>query len=269
MIIRTAVVLLCACSITVSQNTKQAQPTSSRPSNTPRSAWEAARDAFMASRFHYVHRFQADTSRTSSLWDTALASSPATTAHHLSFGSTANAVELLVSGTGKPQFVTVQPENVPDWLSVSPAQQKVMVAKSTVARFALAVKYAAPVNKEAYISFLVQSAGGQQWKKDIAIFVEPPRTFDLFQNFPNPFNPTTTISFQLPLTSRISLTVYDVLGREMRILAEKEMDAGYHEVPFDASQLASGVYFYRLAAKAIASEEGISYVSTKKFMLLK
>ena len=88
-----------------------------------------------------------------------------------------------------------------------------------------------------------------------------PSTYSLFQNYPNPFNPTTTISFSTPERGRLSLKVFDILGREVATLANGQMEAGVHQVSFDASKLSSGVYFYRLTAG--------SFVSTKKLVLLK
>jgi len=75
-----------------------------------------------------------------------------------------------------------------------------------------------------------------------------PQTFALLQNFPNPFNPATTISYQLPATSDVNLKIYDILGRQIAILVNEKQDAGYYDVRFDASDLPSGVYFYRIIA---------------------
>lgn len=72
--------------------------------------------------------------------------------------------------------------------------------------------------------------------------------FSLHQNYPNPFNPVTVISFQLPSEQSISLRVYDVLGREIRILTEGVLRAGTHSIQFDGSGLASGLYIYRIVA---------------------
>ncbi len=72
--------------------------------------------------------------------------------------------------------------------------------------------------------------------------------FQLEQNYPNPFNPSTTITFELPKTSQVTLTVYDILGREVSVLVNERKSAGVHDVKFDASGLSSGVYFYRLQA---------------------
>ena len=88
-----------------------------------------------------------------------------------------------------------------------------------------------------------------------------PKTFELLQNYPNPFNPSTVIKYQLPIASRVSLEVYDVLGREVETLMDRNQDAGTHSVIFSASNLPSGVYFYKLTAG--------DYVSVKKALLVK
>lgn len=88
-----------------------------------------------------------------------------------------------------------------------------------------------------------------------------PANFNLDQNYPNPFNPTTVISYQLPSASRVSLKVYDLVGRQVATLVNGQMEAGVHQVSFDASRLASGVYFYQLQAG--------SFVASKKLVLLK
>ncbi|MCL5268737.1 MAG: alpha-amylase family glycosyl hydrolase [Bacteroidetes bacterium] len=88
-----------------------------------------------------------------------------------------------------------------------------------------------------------------------------PTHYVLAQNYPNPFNPTTVISYQLPRNSLVTLKVYDVLGREVRTLVDSEETAGIHEAIFNGSDLASGVYFYKLVAGG--------YVKVDKMMILK
>lgn len=88
-----------------------------------------------------------------------------------------------------------------------------------------------------------------------------PTSFELFQNYPNPFNPSTIISYQLAADSFVSLKVYDILGKEIKTLVNESKSAGKYSINFDASNLASGVYFYQLKAN--------DYVSTKKLALLK
>jgi hypothetical protein len=86
-------------------------------------------------------------------------------------------------------------------------------------------------------------------------------TFDLSQNYPNPFNPATQIKYNLAERSNVTLKVYDVLGKEVATLVNTTKDAGSHEVNFDASDLASGMYIYTIKAG--------SFTQSKKMMLLK
>ena len=88
-----------------------------------------------------------------------------------------------------------------------------------------------------------------------------PTTYELAQNYPNPFNPSTTIKYQLPKDGIVTLKVYDILGSEVATLVNEQKTAGRYEVSFNASQLASGVYIFRLKSG--------EYVSSKKMMLLK
>jgi hypothetical protein len=78
-----------------------------------------------------------------------------------------------------------------------------------------------------------------------------PKKFDLHHNYPNPFNPNTVIKFDLPKATHVKLVIYDVMGRRVRLLADEQMQAGYHHRIWDGfddrgSPVASGIYFYRL-----------------------
>jgi hypothetical protein len=75
-----------------------------------------------------------------------------------------------------------------------------------------------------------------------------PHTFELGQNYPNPFNPATVIRFQLPSSGAVTLKVFDVLGREVATILDGFQQAGTYSIRWDASQLSSGVYIYRLHA---------------------
>ncbi|MDZ7717554.1 MAG: T9SS type A sorting domain-containing protein [Balneolaceae bacterium] len=88
-----------------------------------------------------------------------------------------------------------------------------------------------------------------------------PDNFTLAQNYPNPFNPTTVISYQLPVSSEVRLEVYDMLGRNVATLVNEQVSAGRHTVNFDARNLSSGVYLYRLVAG--------SQIMTRKLTILK
>jgi hypothetical protein len=88
-----------------------------------------------------------------------------------------------------------------------------------------------------------------------------PTRVTLGQNFPNPFNPSTTIKLELPKSSVVRLSVCDMLGREVSVLVNERRDAGVHDVKFDGSNLASGLYLYRLTAG--------SFVETRKLVLVR
>jgi hypothetical protein len=112
-------------------------------------------------------------------------------------------------------------------------------------------------------------SGGAVWRRPIAEMITSvetssggiPTVFELSQNYPNPFNPSTTIKFELPKSSDVRLSVFDMLGREVSALVKERRDAGVHEVKFDGSNLASGVYFYRIQAG--------DFVQTRKLLLVR
>jgi hypothetical protein len=95
---------------------------------------------------------------------------------------------------------------------------------------------------------------------DVEEFSQPTE-FKLSQNYPNPFNPATIINFSLAESRKVSLKVYDVLGNLVRILIDDFMEAGNHQVTFDAENLSAGVYYYKLEAG--------NFTSTKKLILIK
>ena len=85
--------------------------------------------------------------------------------------------------------------------------------------------------------------------------------FSLDQNYPNPFNPTTNIRFAIPQSSFVTLKVYNILGKEIATLVNEQKESGIYDVNFDASDLASGVYVYKIQAG--------NFSATKKLMLMK
>jgi hypothetical protein len=92
------------------------------------------------------------------------------------------------------------------------------------------------------------------------------KSFKLNQNYPNPFNPVTRISFSLSMYSKVTVKVYDLLGREVRQLVNENMNAGSFIIDFNGADLASGVYFVRMTADG---RDGTSFADTKKMLLIK
>jgi hypothetical protein len=96
-----------------------------------------------------------------------------------------------------------------------------------------------------------------------------PRSFAVSQNFPNPFNPTTVVSYQLPVFSLVKLVVFDILGREVSVLVNEPKAPGSYTLQFDASGMATGVYFYQLRAHQIGGGQAGTFVETRKLSLIR
>ena len=92
-------------------------------------------------------------------------------------------------------------------------------------------------------------------------YSEIPKHFELFQNFPNPFNPTTNIKYQITKSEFVKLTIFDITGKEISKLVNENQNVGDYKVNFDADNLPSGIYFYQLKTE--------SFIETKKMVLLK
>ena len=90
---------------------------------------------------------------------------------------------------------------------------------------------------------------------------EIPATFKLLQNYPNPFNPTTRIRYGIPESETVRITIVNILGKEIMVFENEEKEAGYYSIDFNASDLPSGVYFYRIQVG--------SFIDTKKILLIK
>lgn len=88
-----------------------------------------------------------------------------------------------------------------------------------------------------------------------------PLKFDLYQNYPNPFNPVTIIKYDIVKVQDVKVTIYDILGREVKTLVNEQQQPGSYTIKWDASNVSSGVYFYQLKSK--------DYINTKKMILLK
>jgi hypothetical protein len=108
--------------------------------------------------------------------------------------------------------------------------------------------------------------GTFEYSNVVEVDVIAPDVFSLEQNYPNPFNPSTMIKFSLAADSKVSLTVFDVLGQEVANIISGNLAAGSHEINFNASNINSGVYFYRIDATGI---DGTNFTSVKKMILTK
>jgi hypothetical protein len=153
-------------------------------------------------------------------------------------------------------------------LNFAERQQVVKIidkSKSKNVVFSFDIKRNIESDKKDTIEFAISGNGINQ-NKSFIINYAAPKEYGLSQNFPNPFNPTTTIRYDLPVGCKVSLKIYDILGNEVQTLVNGEQAAGYKEIRFDGSSLASGVYIYRLTADNPAWK---NFVSIKKMMMVK
>ncbi len=107
--------------------------------------------------------------------------------------------------------------------------------------------------------------GTIEYSNEVIVEVSAPEKFVLLQNYPNPFNPSTTIGFSIPQTSNITIDIFNVVGERVASLVKNTLEAGYHQINFDASNLSSGTYIYQLKA----SGQNGTFVETKKMLLMK
>jgi len=103
--------------------------------------------------------------------------------------------------------------------------------------------------------------GSYKYSNEIEVILTAPKEFSLSQNFPNPFNPTTIIKYSIPNSEKVLIKVYDVLGREVKTLLDEYKDTGTYEIEFNASNLTSGLYFYKITSG--------KYSEVKKMLLVR
>ena len=117
------------------------------------------------------------------------------------------------------------------------------------------------VGKYSYRLKQIDNDGKFEYSNAVEIDLGTPDEYTLNQNYPNPFNPSTVISFSVPVTAPVTLKIYDVLGNEVATLVNEEKPSGVYEVEFNAAELTSGIYFYKIKAG--------TFIETKKMIVIK
>jgi hypothetical protein len=201
----------------------------------------------------------------------AVQAGPVATAYQLPFASTGNSIELSIANEASLPVsgITVEATAIPGWIQFKETRQTLPILKANQELpilFTFSVDKKAPVGKEESIKFNIVSSTGESWSKEILVSVAPPEHFELFHNYPNPFNPTTTISYQLPADSRVHLKVFDLLGREVATVVDETETAGYYQKTFDATRFSSGMYVYQIV---VTDKNGNRQVARKAMMLIK
>jgi hypothetical protein len=159
---------------------------------------------------------------------------------------------------GAPAITFVQSSN---------SLKLVQAQKQSDVTFKFDIDRQAKVGSKDTLIFLVTDNSGSSWQKSIILTYAGPSVYKLEQNFPNPFNPSTTIYYDLPFDSHVKIIIYDILGREVRKLIDEQEPAGYQKTRFDIQGVASGVYIYRIQAEPLKG--GKAFSAVKKMMVLK
>ena len=117
------------------------------------------------------------------------------------------------------------------------------------------------VGKYQYRLKQIDYDGSFEYSKKVSVEISRPFEFSLEQNYPNPFNPSTTIQFSIPSEGVIKLTVLNIIGEEIETLVNEYKTEGTHQVIFNAENIPSGIYFYKL--------DSGSFTQTRKMILIK
>jgi hypothetical protein len=120
-------------------------------------------------------------------------------------------------------------------------------------------------NGSGYLSYRlkqIDTDGKFSYSNTISVLINQiPSNYELHQNYPNPFNPTTIISYSIPQSSNVVLTIYDILGNLVETLVNENQEAGNYEISFNAGELSNGIYYYKIQSG--------NFIATKKMLLLK
>jgi hypothetical protein len=108
--------------------------------------------------------------------------------------------------------------------------------------------------------FVLGVVSQNAYSKEHIDFTGNPNVFELHQNYPNPFNPTTILSYDLKADARVRLTVFNLVGQVVQVLADEFQPAGFYEMSFDASQLPAGIYLYKLQVGEYSSVKRMTLV---------
>ena len=174
-----------------------------------------------------------------------------------------------ISQTQSAENVVVKLIKQPENLTFSKAEtviKNLNTSEEKEATFEFDVKYNSKISKADTVEFLITDNQTIHVTKQFIFSYIAPKEFKLEQNYPNPFNPTTKIRYTVPLDvkremANVVLKVYDILGSEVTTLVNEQKEPGYYEIDFNANNIASGVYIYRLTSG--------KFVSTKKMMVLR
>lgn len=184
--------------------------------------------------------------------------------------TTNNKLKLSVANNMNRSFeeIIVKITNLPSWISTDIKQKTIRLPANaqTDLFFSFDIASGVSVGQKGKLTLEATGDASYNWSKKIAVKVTSPGRFELMPNYPNPFNPSTTIQYNLPARMEVTVKIYNMLGRRVATLADKVQEAGRHELRWDASNMASGLYFYQVIAE---NSDGKQIVENRKMMLIK
>jgi len=191
--------------------------------------------------------------------------------YEIPFASKANRIELTVANSAQKDgsAILVTATEVPGWIVMSRREATIEGLRAggeQTVLFSFDAKEDTPAGTEGTLRFTISENGRPLAGRAYRLKSGAPRSFELLANYPNPFNPTTTITYQLPQASRVSIRVFDVLGRQVAQLLDGNVEAGRHTLRWEASGYASGLYIYRMVARG---QHGGEFIQQKKMLLIK
>ncbi len=166
--------------------------------------------------------------------------------------------------------VKVDREKLPKWLNIKENPQFINVRSGEKGSERLHLSFMvvdAPPFAEVLVPFTLEDSAGNKWEYTMKLYPQQgrPIEYSLHENYPNPFNPSTTISYSLKENKHTQLVIYNALGQKIRTLVHEPQTAGIHAIQWNGQnengeQVSSGIYFYRLTAG--------SFIQTRRMMLI-
>ena len=189
--------------------------------------------------------------------------------YNVPLGSQGNSVTLNLSNDSNKYLENLKiiPHVKEEYFQITKLQNtsSLEINEKKQVEFLFDVSTRVPIDSVFNFYFEISSDNGFHSRKTIGIKITPPEKFELQDNYPNPFNPETNIKYVLPEKSRVSLTIYNLQGRLINNLVNTEQTAGVYKITWNAENLPSGIYFYRIKVKNSQGTKNI----TKKMMLVK
>ncbi|MBO6586909.1 MAG: T9SS type A sorting domain-containing protein [Gracilimonas sp.] len=187
------------------------------------------------------------------------------------FASKGNTLQLEVVNSGQEngQDLLVQAVEIPDWISLSADElhlDNISSGDSQIITFRFDAGEKVEVGEVYALTFQITQQGRVIGEKNFQLASDAPADFKLFANFPNPFNPATTISYQLPEQTKVTVQIFNILGQLVSEPVNASQKPGKYQFRWNASSYASGVYLYRFVGK---TESGKQVTEQRKMLLVK